>query len=304
MHTDHPVATRGAEALAAADLPLGIALPFVLTDAAGVTLLPASAALPDAAARDFLLTHFSPLRSRADAAAGTQAARGNTTAAEAPSIDGADPPEPLRINTGELLYLRPFPGSGYRIASARAIGVAPNGAIFIAAPMSQGQPMPLIVGERVDMLYVAHRTLFHFACTVEAQCKVPFAYAILSAPGAVRRLRTRDAQRVHMHLPVLVGRAGAQAFDGVAVMRDLSRIGLSLAATGPLGKPGETLRVAFHLDGHGVALDVDALVQVRHTRTAIVRHGESLVEHGFAFEELTPAQALALQCFILAKAQP
>lgn len=73
--------------------------------------------------------------------------------------------------------------------------------------------------------------MFRFVCTVEAVCRSPFDYVVLSRPGPIRRLRERKSMRVQTHFAVRfgVGETG-DTYDGLGVAKSLSALGMSLMA--------------------------------------------------------------------------
>jgi c-di-GMP-binding flagellar brake protein YcgR len=297
--SDHP--SRGP--LQAAQLPLGEPLPFALVDMRGTPLLAARTVLPDEATRAFLFRHF--IVYRAAETERTQAAPAGTP----------EPPlklDNINLKIGARLRVRPPAQTGYGVVTSQVIGFAPNQALFVTPPFGARGAVQLIFGERLDVLYVEHRSVYDFVCTVEALCKTPFDFLVLSPPANIRRLRARNATRMSLTHPVLYRTTAPEQplrdgppCEGMAMMLDVSAVGLSLLAPQALAAEGARLRVAFQLAAHNGTLDIDVAVTVRNVRAQRRGAGrDAALIHGLEFDGLDTQLRLALRCLVLEQVLP
>ena len=160
-------------------------------------------------------------------------------------------------------------------------------------------------GERLEILHIARRAVFDFVCTVDAVCKMPFEFLVLSGPANIRRLRARNAMRMNLVRPILY-RTGMSdqpvlpgPCTGIAILQELSAQGLSVLAPEPLAEVGEHLRVAFQVMAEGDTLDIDVAVVVRNLR--LPQGGAGMI-HGLEFKGLDASTQLALRCMVLGQA--
>lgn len=157
--------------------------------------------------------------------------------------------------------------------------------------------LPLGLGENVEIVAIASQAVFRFVCTVEAICRAPFDYVVLSKPGVIRRLRERKSIRVRTHLAVRfgIGETG-DTYEGVGLAKGISALGMSLTASWTLGAVGERLRVSFRLKSADIDTQIETSAVIRN-----VQKGNSPGEpstHGLEFDQLDAAQQTAMKAFV------
>jgi len=284
-------------------LAVGQPLPFALVDLHGAPLLAAGMILPDDAARDFLLAHFSVYR----ATESVVDVPDEPTPQSSP--DAANTSvlrlEDMNLEIGANLRIRPPAQAGFGVVISHLIGFAPNQSLFVTRPRNPNHDIRLLFGERLEILHIARRAVFDFVCTVDAVCKVPFEFLVLSGPANIRRLRARNAMRMNLVRPILY-RTGMSdqpvlpgPCTGIAILQELSAQGLSVLAPEPLAEVGEHLRVAFQVMAEGDTLDIDVAVVVRNLR--LPQGGAGMI-HGLEFKGLDASTQLALRCMVLEQA--
>ncbi|MEM5329676.1 flagellar brake protein [Paraburkholderia sp. JHI2823] len=274
-------------------VPVGAPLVWPVVDGDGTLLLDAGSVLVGEAERDFLFLHFAPHRGdvqRADAAP--------DDAATANAADAPTGTRDLHLTIGALMGLRPQMGSSSApMQQCRLIGFAPNEALFVTTPYADGRPLAITPGENVEIVAIASQAVYRFVCTVHAICPSPLHYLVLSKPANIRRLRERRSIRVRARFPVRygIGETGA-SYDGVALARGISALGLSISAPWALGKVGERLRIAFQLQtGEGdTRIETTAIIRNLQTETGD-REPATL---GLELDRLTPAEQMAMKVYV------
>ncbi|MBN3851673.1 flagellar brake protein [Paraburkholderia sp. Ac-20342] len=294
---NEPVRTTSAEGashkLRPADVRVGTPLAWPVVDTDGALLFGQGTTLIDTAEREFLFKNFQPQRGDLPVSRPVSSAAGPTAHVGQPIT-----PAEMKLGIGALLGLRPQIGMGRAMHSSRVIGFAPHQALFVTPPWSDGQPVPLARGEQVEVVAIASHAVFWFVCTVDAVCRDPFSYLVLSPPGTIRRLRERRAQRVPVRLAVRYGTDVASAScDSVGVARDLSVLGMSLAAFRSLGEPGEHLCVAFRLRMDDTDVEIQTAAVIRNVHWDASKPGDETI-HGLEFASLQPSQQTALKNFV------
>ncbi|WP_345814579.1 flagellar brake protein [Paraburkholderia sp. PREW-6R] len=280
-----PVLTRDA-------VPVGTPLEWPIVDADGSLLFARGAALASTAERTFLFAHFHPHRGDLlDELAQPQ-----------PPAAKADHETPLtlkdmHLEIGALIGVRSQLGSGAPMHPCRIIGFAPNHALFVTPPLQDGRKLDLRAGENIEIVAIASHAVFRFVCTIEAICRAPFDYVVLSRPGVIRRLRERKSIRVRAHLPVRFGiRESGDTYDGLGLAKSISALGMSLTSSWALGAVGERLRIAFRLK----CTDTDTRIET----TAVIRNvqkgntPDEPTTHGLELDQLDTTQQMAMKVFV------
>lgn len=273
-------------------VPVGTPLAWPILDQDGALLLDAGTVVPSEAQRDFLFAHFQPCKA--------EAGSGEVPIAADSALRNAHRPltlDAMHMSIGAALGIRSQLGMGGEMHPSRLIGFSPNHALFVTPPLDGRQPLPLTVGKNVEIVAVGRQAVFWFVCTVEATCKHPFEYLVLSQPGGIRRLRERKAVRVRTRLAVRYGvDLTSDTVDGLGIGSDLSAHGMSLAAAGPLGRVNDRVRVTFMIKTADLEFEFQAVAVIRNVQSSAT--SDAPTTHGLEFDQLGAQQQIALKTFI------
>ncbi|HEV3424129.1 MAG TPA: flagellar brake protein [Paraburkholderia sp.] len=288
---DSPVETAPA-ALTLDTVPVGTPLDWPIVDSDGTLLFDAGAILVSVEERKFLFDHFKPRRGDVSEANPAN----STTAANKPHTAESLSVKDMHLTIGALIGVRLQPGSAGPMHPGRIIGFARNEALFATPPLHEGKIVPLGLGENVEIVVIASQAVFRFVCTVDAVCQSPFDYIVLSKPGVIRRLRERNSIRVRTRLAVRygIGETG-DTYEGIALAKGISALGMSLAASWALGQIGDRLRVAFALKSKDLDTRIETTAIIRNVQKGAA--GEPAV-HGLEFDRLDTAQQMAMKVFV------
>jgi c-di-GMP-binding flagellar brake protein YcgR len=273
-------------------VPTGTPLAWPIADADGTLLFASGTILATPDERQFLFDHFRP--HRGDLL--------DTTATPPDPEQPADTPgqltlKDLHLAIGALIGIRSQLGSGAPMHPCRIIGFAPNHTLFITPPLQDGRILPLRLGENIELVAIASHAVFRFVCTVEAVCRAPFDYVVLSKPGLIRRLRERKSIRVHAHLAVRFGiGASGESYEGLGLARSISALGMSLTASWTLGAVGERLRIAFQLKSAELQTEIQTSAVIRNVQKG-AKPGEPTT-HGLELDQLDASQQMAMKVFV------
>ncbi|PQV48159.1 flagellar brake protein [Paraburkholderia sp. BL21I4N1] len=293
QHSEENPPAAPSAALSMDAVPVGTPLEWPIVDADGTLLFTNGTILATTDERNFLFTHFQPHR-------GDLLGRATHEPAEAePHVDPANPLtiKDMHLEIGALIGVRSQLGSGAPMHPCRIIGFAPNHALFVTPPLHQGRILPLGLGENIEIVAIASHAVFRFVCTIEAVCRSPFDYVVLSKPGVIRRLRERKSIRVNTHLAVRfgIGETG-ETYEGLGLAKGISALGMSLAASWTVGTVGERLRVAFRLKSAEMDTEIETTAVIRNVQKA-ANAGEPST-HGLEFEQLDTSQQMAMKVFV------
>lgn len=277
-------------------IPVGTALAWPLLDEDGAVLLRAGDVIASEEERSFLLQHFSLYMGAISSAAGASAKHEDDQEALLTSAQ-------MQLQVGAPLGVRSVRTMSAPMRPSRVIGMSPNHALFVTPPGAGRQPLVLTEGENVHVVGVGTHAVFWFVCTVEAVCHHPFAYLVLSEPGAIRRLRERKAMRVRTRLAVRYQADSAPDIrEGLGIGRDLSVRGMSLATHRLLGEVGTPVRVAFPINTDEYDVEFNGTAVVRNVKDSRSSYG--FVIHGLEFDAISAELRSALRSFMFERLGP
>jgi len=286
------------------DVPVHEPLAWSIVTADGALLFEAGTTVTSLAAHTFLFEKFKPYK--LEQVSGDGASDSAEMAHERAGLLRNETAGHLTLNDiglkiGARLGLRGAPGAA--MYSSRVIGFSMPGphraaALFITQPLLTGhQPLGLIRGEKVELVVLTTRSVFQFACTVDAVCGDPFPYLVLSEPGTIRRLRARKFVRVSARLPAHFFSTGSEErIPQLGLIRDISPFGLSLAVAEPRAKLTDRLHLSFRFNTDGTDVNIDCSAIVRHVQEVDAQGVNGA--YGLEFEKLEPSQRIALKSFV------
>lgn len=280
--------------LTPAQIPLGQPLAWPLVDHDGALLLERGATLVGEIERDFLFRHFAPQRGDHETSAPTPAPTPALAIAKPQEPEAAPGVRDLHLVIGALMGLRPQQGaSAAPMHPCKLIGVAPNESIFVTLPYVDGRPIEVTPGENVEIVAIASQAVYRFVCTLLAMHYAPSSYLVLSKPANIRMLRERNSIRVRARFPVRFG-IGDEGYQGVALARGISALGLSLTAPWALGKIGERLRIAFSLRSG----NLDTLIETSAVIRNVQQEDGTQAMLGLELDSLTSAEQMAMKVYV------
>ena len=285
-----PDAAPGAASLTPADLPLGQPLEWPLADHDGTLLLERGAILVGEIERDFLFRHFTPQRGDCETPDEALARAKPQEPETAPGV------RDLHLTIGASMGLRPLQGaSGAPMHPCKLIGIAPNESILVTLPYAKGRPIEITPGENVEIVAIASQAVYRFVCTIHAMYQAPFGYLVLSKAANIRMLRERKSIRVNARFPVRFG-IGDEGYQGVALARGISALGLSLTAPWALGQIGERLRIAFSLR----CGDIDTAIETSAVIRNVQQEDDAQMQCtlGLELDSLTSAEQMAMKVYV------
>lgn len=283
-------AAPDAASLTPSDVPLGQPLDWPLVDHDGTLLFERGATLVGEMERDFLFRHFAPQRGDHEPPADALASAKPQEPEAAPGV------RDLHLSIGASMGLRPQQGaSGTPMHPCKLIGIAPNESVFATLPYASGRPIEITLGENVELVAIASQAVYRFVCTVDAIHHAPLDHLVLSKPANIRMLRERKSIRVRARFPVRFG-IGDEGYQGVALARGISALGLSLAAPWALGQVGERLRIAFSLRSGNLDTLIETRAVIRNVQQEDGAHAQCML--GLELDSLTSAEQMAMKVYV------
>jgi c-di-GMP-binding flagellar brake protein YcgR len=280
-------------------LPLGQPLAWPVVDRDGTLLLERGTVLVNESERRFLFEHFAPQRGDLDA---PDAAQAPQEEAGPRNVEAPPALREMHLTLGALMGLRSqMGGSSGPMHPCRLIGFAPNDMMFVTPPHVSGRMLELMPGENVELVAIASQAVYRFVCSVEAICQAPLEYLILSKPGALRRLRERKSIRVRAHIPVRYGLGeNGSRYEGIALARSISSLGLSISAPWALGKVGERLRITFTVQSGEVVTPIETSAVIRNVQQegGLNAGPDAPATLGLELDQLSATEQMAMKVYV------
>ncbi|MBN3764983.1 flagellar brake protein [Burkholderia sp. Ac-20365] len=302
METSEDIVDTGASAPVAARhlspdaVPVGAPLEFPIVDSDGALLFDRGAVVIGADEHRFLFQNFKPQRGDVSTASDDVTAAAQAAAAKAGEADALTLKE-MHLTIGALIGVRSQVGMGAPMHPSRIIGFAPNESLFVTPPLVDGKPMPLSIGENVEIVAIASQAVFRFVCTVDSVCQVPFHYLVLSRPGVVRRLRERKSVRVRASLPLRFGiEVEGTGYESLGLVQSVSAMGMSFVAPWTVGEVGKRIRVAFTLRSKDMETSIETTATIRNVQPGS-KPGDPTT-HGIEFDKLDQVEQMALKVYV------
>jgi hypothetical protein len=281
--------------LAIDDIPLGVPLPWRIYDPYGYTVFARGEVVADRKSLEVLLAEG--LLRDVDA---LPEATDATDWQEIKDLPPGKlfPPQGIKPQVWERLQLRLLGRDAQVSYPARLIGYIKDRSILTTTPETAGQRVDLLDGEQVEVRMLTGGSIYVFQTSVQRLCISPVHYLHLDYPVRVRVQALRRSPWAWVDLMGSV--ANSQGTEEFAHIVNLSPDGAQLHAPAAMGAAGEVLRLTFHagIDDLKTTLTLDAAI--RHVRPGRpgIDEAKTMFEHGVAFREVLPEQALWLKCLV------
>lgn len=183
-------------------------------------------------------------------------------------------------------------------AFVRVVGYVDNVSLMVTAPLRNGMRLDLLENEILIVRAFSRQSAFAFSCAVLRVCRRPFDYLHLSFPRQIQGTVIRKSTRVRGGFAAEAG--GADSPFAAATIDNISATGALVTAREPLGSPGDTMRLRFHVNLHGVdsALEMEAKILSAVPHEDVHGDGTPLLRHGVEFRNLQPNDRMIITSFV------
>lgn len=180
---------------------------------------------------------------------------------------------------------------------ARLIGYIKDQSILVTIPISGGQRVVMVDGERVEVRMLTGSNIVIFQSLILRVCVSPTHYMHLEYPATARIQRLRQSPWARINLSASV--IDAQGNIEMGQVTNLSLDGAKLVMPRSVGAAGERLRLTFRatLDGQESRLILNSVIQ--HVRVAKEASGwPEMLEYGVEFHDIPAKDMLWLNCLV------
>ncbi len=174
--------------------------------------------------------------------------------------------------------------------------------LIVRTPAEGGLAVRLQNGEALDVRLFTGTHVAAFRTSLLRQFAAPISYWHLSYPQDVRVTTLRAAPRTRVDLA-----AQARCGDAAAVavrLVDLSALGAKVIAPEPLGQRGQSVELAFDIPrgSQGATAKIAVAATIRAVKPlAAAGDAPPSHAHGLRFDNLSEADQVLLQSFVLQK---
>tara|TARA_R110002049_G_scaffold71619_4_gene184346 strand:- start:6244 stop:6963 length:720 start_codon:yes stop_codon:yes gene_type:complete len=174
----------------------------------------------------------------------------------------------------------------------RMVGFLEGSSLLVTNPTHKGARIDFRESDQVIVQAFSRNSAYAFKCTVERVCRLPFDYMHLSFPQRVEGSVIRKATRVRMQIETRV--TAEKAGDPVmATIENLSSTGALISSDANLGARGEAVKLAFRIELHDVAREIESRAIILNARNDDERH-----QYGVEFRDLPPDERMILRSLV------
>lgn len=224
-------------------------------------------------------------------------------AGDATAESAAEPPKvftfaDMKLGVGNRLQIQCPAHLQSERAFVKVVGYVDNVSLIVTAPSRNGMRLDLLENESLIVRAFSRQSAFAFSCSVLRVCRRPFDYLHLSFPRQVQGTVIRKSTRVRGGFAAETGEA--ESPFAAATIDNISATGALVTAREPLGSPGDTVRLRFQVNLHGV----DSALEMEAKILSLVRHddvdgdGVPVLRHGVEFRNLQPTDRMIVTSFV------
>ncbi len=205
---------------------------------------------------------------------------------------GVFPPQGVKPQIGELVQLLLPQQIPHRYYTTHLIGYIKNRSVLLTRPAGFVPPE----GALVEVRMVTGSNIYAFRSAIQRFCTDPAPYLHLDYPLQVRvqKLRKSPWARVNLGVTVTDMQGGHEA----ARLVNLSADGALLHASKMLGKPGDKLHLAMHVNIEELKSTLNFEATILHVSADSPNLESNLQEYGLRFETLSGGDALWLKALV------
>ena len=209
--------------------------------------------------------------------------------------------EDIKARVGDMCQVQINTDSEEIRHSVKLLGYMPGKTILITAPTVNKSLLLLREGQSLTVRAFSGTAAYAFACEVIKVCNSPLAYLHLSYPKAVQKVPIRASARINFDL---VGTSTNLAHSDNAtpvpiIITDISTTGAAVAASSPLGKKGDSLRMVFSAK----IRDIDVQPSLKCVIRSLTSSDDAInpIKYGLQFLDLQTQDLLTLQSLVYQK---
>ncbi|MFA5170578.1 MAG: flagellar brake protein [Sulfuriferula sp.] len=187
--------------------------------------------------------------------------------------------------------------------SVKLLGYFPGKTIMITTPTLNNNVMLFREGQTLTVRAFSGTAAYVFNADVLKACNTPITYLHLSYPKTTQKVPIRASTRINFDIigasSNITRDENSNAAPTAIIINDISTTGASIAASSPLGKKDDILRIAFRAKIHDI--------MVHPTLKCVIRSLTSTddevnpIKYGLQFLELDTQELLTLQSLVYQK---
>jgi c-di-GMP-binding flagellar brake protein YcgR len=203
----------------------------------------------------------------------------------------------IGLRIGESWQLQPVSDFDQTRYYVTLIGYLRGVSVIVTTPNMDGKAMLIREGQPYIVRAFSGKSAYAFKTTVLRATGFPVPYLHLDYPERVSGIVVRSAERVDVNIVASISVKSSDGDKSAALIRNISKAGVSLETRSAIGGTGTGIVMAFKLevDGHEHILSVSGVIRAQRPA---VRQGASMIEYGVQIVDLDPVDRLVLTAFV------
>ncbi|MCP5160543.1 MAG: flagellar brake protein [Hahellaceae bacterium] len=204
----------------------------------------------------------------------------------------------LGVPVGSAITLETV--SPVRKLTVKLLGYSDGRSLMVSAPTREGKEILLERGETVAARFLHRNKVCGFESKVVYRSIQPYSYYHLEYPKTLNVVQIRDSERVDLSIKVQV----ESEFDGGmgdwpqnALIKDISKSGISVTSRKALGEVGHELVLRFDLPVAGITKSFVLEAIIRNRNVINAKEGKTAYVYGMQFQSLEDSDKLALASY-------
>jgi len=209
--------------------------------------------------------------------------------------------EDIKARVGDMFQVQISTDSQAIRHAVKLLGYFAGKTIIITAPTVNNSILLLREGQNLTVRAFSGTAAYAFSCEIIKVCNSPLAYLHLSYPKTVQKVPIRASARINFDL---IGAStnithGDNAAAIPIAITDISTTGAAVAASSPLGKKEDMLRIAFRAKIHDITVHPSLKCVIR----SLTSTDDELnpIKYGLQFLDLQTQDLLTLQSLVYQK---
>lgn len=208
--------------------------------------------------------------------------------------------EELRIHPGDAFSVETVnPAKRYPV---RLIGFLAGESLVVKNPCVQGKTILLPEGRPLRVRLMADNIACGFQTRVLRNCRLPYLYAHLAYPQAIKSVAVRQASRVELRLPVQLAEREPGALPGdwpkKALIIDMSSGGARLHCRQPVAAVGSELSLRFRVVVDSVSCEESVRAVVRNIAEVGETPENAAYQYGVQFLDVSDEDRVRISGYV------
>ena len=209
--------------------------------------------------------------------------------------------EDIKARVGDMFQVQISTDKQEIRHSVKLLGYLAGKTIMITAPTVNNSVILLREGQNLTVRAFSGTAAYAFSCEIIKVCNSPLAYLHLSYPKITQKVPIRASARINFDLVgTSVNISNGENTNAIPIIiTDISTTGAAIAASSPLGKKDDILRITFRANIHDIEVHPSLKCAIRSLTSS--DEVVNPIKYGLQFLELQTQELLTLNSLVYQK---